>query len=164
MKKLSIYLDTSVINFLYADDAPEKRDATKDFFQRYVSKGVYNIYISPIVIDEINKTKDDIQKSKLLGVITDYGLPIIDISSHFDEIQHLADAYIEQGIVPSEKVEDALHIAISTVYEMDVLLSWNYQHLANLNKERKIISMNIQQGYLKTIRLTTPLEVMSDEE
>ncbi len=28
MKKLRIYLDTSVINFLFADDAPEKRDAT----------------------------------------------------------------------------------------------------------------------------------------
>jgi len=38
MKKLSIYLDTSVINFIYADDAPEKRDATKDFFERYVAK------------------------------------------------------------------------------------------------------------------------------
>ena len=66
--------------------------------------------------------------------------------------------------MPSKKVEDALHIAISTVYEMDVLLSWNYQHLANINRERKIISMNIQQGYLKTLRMTTPLEVMSDEE
>ena len=86
MKKLSIYLDTSVINFIYADDAPEKRDATKDFFQRYVAKGVYNIYISPIVVDEINKTKDDLRKKELLAVITDYGLPIIDISSRLDEI------------------------------------------------------------------------------
>ena len=28
MKKLRIYLDTSVISFLFADDAPEKRDIT----------------------------------------------------------------------------------------------------------------------------------------
>ena len=32
MRKLKLYLDTSVWNFFFADDAPEKRDVTKDFF------------------------------------------------------------------------------------------------------------------------------------
>ena len=36
MKKLRIYLDTSVISFMFADDAPEKRDVTREFFERVV--------------------------------------------------------------------------------------------------------------------------------
>ena len=39
MKKLKIYLDTSVINFLFADDVPEFRKITEDFFENYVKKG-----------------------------------------------------------------------------------------------------------------------------
>lgn len=39
MKKLKIYLDTSVINFLFADDVPEFQKITEDFFENYVKKG-----------------------------------------------------------------------------------------------------------------------------
>ena len=35
-KKLKVYLDTSVINFLFADDAPEKKEVTIDFFENYL--------------------------------------------------------------------------------------------------------------------------------
>jgi hypothetical protein len=31
----------------------------KTFFERYAAKHIYQIYISPIVIDEINRTKDN---------------------------------------------------------------------------------------------------------
>ena len=163
MKKLTIYLDTSIINFLFADDAPEKRDITKEFFDEYVKNGHYDVFVSPIVIDEISKTENEFQRLRLLNVISDYRIPILNIEPSLGNIRALADMYIEHGIIPRTKVEDALHIAISTVYEMDVLLSWNYRHLANINRERKILSANIQEGYIKTLRITTPLEVMSDE-
>jgi len=48
MNKLKIYLDTSVINFLFADDAPEFKEITKDFFEKYITE--YDVYISDIVI------------------------------------------------------------------------------------------------------------------
>jgi len=164
MKKFSLYLDTSIINFLFADDAPEKRDITKEFFEDYVTQGVYDIYISPIVIDEINKTDDKVHKARLLNVIKQYQVPILDIEPYMSDIQSLAHVYLEQGIIPRKKLEDALHIAISTIYEMDVLLSWNYRHLANLTRERKVLSANIQEGYVKTLRIITPLGVIVDED
>jgi hypothetical protein len=163
MKKLSIYLDTSIINFLFADDAPEKQETTKDFFHDYVSTGIYTIYISPIVIDEIDKTDDEFHKIRLLNVVKDYQLTILNIEPYMNDIYTLAKIYLDQGIIPRSKLEDALHIAISTIYEMDVLLSWNYRHLANLTRERKVLSANIQEGYMKPLRIITPLEVMSDE-
>ncbi len=163
MKKLEIYLDTSIINFLFADDAPEKRDITHEFFTRYVNTHVYDVYISPVVIDEINKTPDELQKTRLLQVIKEYSLIILNIEPYLSDIHALATVYLVQGIVPQRKLEDALHIAISTVYEMDVLLSWNYRHLANVPRERKVLSVNIQEGYMKPLRMTTPMEVVSDE-
>ncbi len=45
MKKLNIYLDTSVINFLYTDDSPEKKQITEDFFNEYVAKDRFNALI-----------------------------------------------------------------------------------------------------------------------
>ncbi|MFH1004843.1 MAG: hypothetical protein V1781_05045 [Bacteroidota bacterium] len=50
--KLKIYLDTSVPNFLFADDAPEKKDITIDFFENFIGKGKYHAFISEFVIAE----------------------------------------------------------------------------------------------------------------
>ncbi|NLO18933.1 MAG: type II toxin-antitoxin system VapC family toxin [Ignavibacteria bacterium] len=60
-RKLKIYLDTSVINFLFADDAPEKKEITIDFFENYLSD--YDVYISSIVLAEIDRTTD-VEKNK----------------------------------------------------------------------------------------------------
>jgi len=164
VKKLSVYLDTSIINFLFADDAPEKREVTQEFFRDYVKTKVYDVYISPVVIDEMSKTEDEQHKIRLLNVVQEHHLEILNIEPRISAIETLAQYYLQNGVVPQRKLEDALHIAISTVYEMDVLLSWNYRHLANLNRERMVLSANIQQGYMKILRIVTPLEVMSDEK
>lgn len=164
MKKISIYLDTSVINFIFADDSPEKQEITKEFFENYIKKGVYKIFISPVVIDEINRTKDAGVKAKLLGVIKDYRLKVLDITDILEEIQRLVKIYIESGIIPRKKLEDALHLAICTVEEIDIFLSWNYRHLANINKERKIVSTNLLEGYTKAFKIITPMEVIYEED
>lgn len=162
MKKLRIYLDTSVINFLYADDAPEKREATVQFFSRFVATGRYEVVISPLVLDEIGRTRDAAHRSRLLDKTREYALKMVSTEPHA-EIMALADAYIEQSAIPDKKYDDALHVALCTVNEVDVLLSWNYAHLANVNKERRILAVNHAKGYFYPLRITTPLEVMDDE-
>lgn len=164
MKKPTVYLDTSVINFLYADDAPEKMAITIDFFQNYVKKGIYETYISPLVIDEINKTTDAKKRLKLLKIINDYKLKVIDISPFTKEIESLTNLYIVHKIIPEKKLEDALHLAISTIFDIDIFLSWNYKHLANVNKERKIMSVNLLEGYTKSFKMVTPMEVVYEED
>lgn len=159
MRKFKIYLDTSVINFLFADDAPEKKEVTVDFFDGIVGQDIYDIYVSAIVIDEINKTRNVEKRQKLLDVIRHYNIPLIDLSGARSEIEKLAGLYIENKIIPVNKLEDALHVAIATVHEFDLLLSWNYKHLANVNKERQILLINISEGYTKPFRLITPMEV-----
>ncbi len=52
MKKLKLYLETSVWNFYFADDAPEKKEITLPFFDE-IKQGEYEIFISDMVIDEV---------------------------------------------------------------------------------------------------------------
>lgn len=159
-KKLKIYLDTSVINFLFADDAPEFKKLTIEFFDDYVKSAVYEVFISDVVIREIEKTPDPIKKKRLLQVISDYHLKIISINT---EAVELAEEYIKKQIIPIKKVEDAQHIAISTVNQMDILLSWNFKHLANFNKQVLIRNANEVEGYFYPLTLTNPMEVLYEQ-
>ena len=122
MRKLKLYLDTSVINFLFADDAPEKQRVTQEFFEDSVSQGKFDIYVSDVVIGEIKNTKDIDKRNNLLEVIYKYNLNILSLS---EEAIELADEYLKQSVIPEKKVEDARHIAIATVSGCDMLLSWN---------------------------------------
>ena len=162
MKKLRIYLDTSVISFLFADDAPEKRDTTREFFERYVARRVHEVWISDVVVRELARTRDAAHRSELLSVLTKYGLKGLPMEPE-DQIVTLAEAYVREGVVPRKKYDDALHIGVSTVHGMDVLVSWNFQHLANVRKERRVSAVNEANGYFRLLRITTPLEVMSRE-
>lgn len=158
MRKHKLYLDTSVINFLLAKDAPEKMRITHEFFDS-LRQGRYEVYISRVVIEEIEKTPDLDKRQKLLDYVGQYGLILLERSK---EIEEIAGTYISEEIIPEKKIEDALHIAFATVNELDVLVSWNYEHLANISKEEKINSTNIKNGYTKLLRMVTPLEVMGN--
>ncbi len=164
MKKLNIYLDTSVINHLFADDAPEAKLLTIELFDKYIKTKIYNTYISPIVLTEINQTENEDKKVKLISVIKDYDLRILDIETNKNDIEFIAQEYIEQGILPRKSLMDALHIAVCTYYQIDALISWNYKHMANINRERKVISWNIGEGYTHNMRICTPMEVIYENE
>ena len=158
MRKLKLYLDTSVWNFYYADDAPEKKEITRQFFEN-LKAGYYQIYSSAVVIQEIENA-DEKTRSELSVLLEEYKPIMLEVD---DEIDELAGIYINGGIVPERKWDDALHIAIATVNEMDGLVSWNYRHLANLNKKEKVRAVNIMHGYLKELEMITPMEVIDDE-
>jgi len=70
MKKPQLYLETSVWNFYFADDAPEKKEITLIFFDK-IKRGEYEIFISDIVVEEIGKA-DDNKKKMLLNIIVEY--------------------------------------------------------------------------------------------
>jgi rRNA-processing protein FCF1 len=165
LKKLKVYLDTSIINFLEADDAPEYKKSTENFFENVVAPEKIEVYISNVVIDEINDTNNEKTKSKLHENIKKY--PNIKMlatnDENIDEIAFLVENYITNGIIPNKKAADAFHIAYSTIFQMDVLLSWNFKHLANINKEQKILGLNKILGYNHPFRMANPLEVYFDE-
>lgn len=154
MRRLKLYLDTSVWNFYFADDSPEKRDITREFFE-IVEKGVYEIFISEIVTQEVSRALD-FKRRLLIDLINKYTPIELDITV---EAEELAEAYINRNIVSQKKREDALHVDVATVSEMDALITWNYRHLANFKKAELFYSVNLEMGYFKKLEIITPMEV-----
>lgn len=159
MRKLKVYLDTSIINFLFADDAVEYMRITKEFFKNYIHD--YHIYISEIVHVEIKRTKDKKKKALLESAIQDYQIEVYDTLNN--DIEALARKYVKERAIPETKFDDALHIAFATYYEFDILLSWNFKHLANIKKQMEINSINEREGYSKQLYLLNPLEVIYEK-
>ena len=159
MPKLRIYLDTSVINYLFAEDAPEKRDATRAFFETMVRPERCVAFVSFLVPDEIAATKDIARRELLLAALDEYRLPIVGAEEIIDA-ETLAEAYLEAKVLPENEYNDALHVALATLIQADLLLSWNFRHLANVNKERLFNAVNLSMGYVHPLRITTPWEAI----
>lgn len=155
----AVYLDTSGINFLFADDSPEKKAITVDFFENFVRLGVYDTWVSDYVLQEINQTADSQHRERLLNVLDEYPVELLEIRQQ-KEIDVLADTYLLAGVIPQKKLFDALHVAVCTVSGIDYLVSWNYKHLANVNREQKILALNYQQNYRHPLRILSPSDLI----
>lgn len=77
-----------------------------------------------------------------------------------DEASELARRYIREGVLPESKWVDAQHIALATISRVDVLVSWNFKHMVNLERIRGYNSANLKAGY-PLLEIRTPQEVIS---
>lgn len=80
-----------------------------------------------------------------------------------EEADYLASKYVEYHAISNKHYNDALHIAIATINNVDLLVSWNFKHIVNYNRILLYNSINIMFGY-KNLEIRTPKEVVSDEE
>jgi len=161
MKKLRIYLDTSVINFLFADDAPDFRRVTEEFFEQHARN--YDLYTSEVLLVEIGRDPDPEHRQKLHKVLQTYPIALLPADRRA-EIERLGELYVAQRVIPLAQRNDAYHVAYATVFTMDILLSWNFKHLANVRRETLILAINQQEGYRHLLRLLSPLEVEDENE
>lgn len=161
MKKLRIYLDTSVINFLFADDAPDFRKATLEFFTKHAHN--YELYVSEVVLVEIARDPDPAHRQQLEAVLRQHPIALLP-DDRRTEVERLADLYVAQRIIPAGKRDDAFHVGYATVFGLDILLSWNFKHLANVRREALIMAVNQAEGYRHPLRLVSPLEVEDENE
>lgn len=156
MKKLKVYLDTSIINFAVDDDNPEGKRITLEMFDE-IKKGEYEIFISGMAILEINRAPQEIAE-KLWNIIRDLNPEELALN---DEVEALADKYIEEGIIPAKYRNDALHIAAATINGLDVIVSWNFEHIVKLKTKREVAGINVFMGY-REIDIYSPLEVVGN--
>ena len=79
-----------------------------------------------------------------------------------EEAIQLADFYISEKVVGKSSVEDCRHIAIATINKVDVLVSWNFKHIVNLERIRGYNSVNLKNGY-SIIEIRSPKELLKNE-
>jgi predicted nucleic acid-binding protein len=157
MKRDRIYLDTSVLNFFFEEKDLEKANSTKDLFGE-IRIGRYRALISDLVLREIGKASDH-RRKELLALIRTYQLPQVEVT---EECLVLADKYMRRKIFPLKCRDDGLHIAIATVYQADVVISWNLKHMVKLKTRREVKAINVLEGFGE-IEICTPMEVIESD-
>ena len=148
MKKLRVYIENSVIGG-YFD--PVFEDATKKLFDKF-RNGEYLAVISTHTYGELNDGAPENVKSNLETISYEK----IDVTK---AMLDLTQKYMDENIVSEKFKSDALHIAIATTSTVDVLVSWNFRHIVNLNKIKLFNSVNLKEGY-NLLEIRTPLEVI----
>ncbi len=153
MKVPTLYLDTSVIGG-YFDD--EFQEVTRQLW-RERDEGRFAFLTSALVAQEIVAAPEKVQALLAATFIQDELLPLT------KEVEELAAAYLAQKIVSQRYANDARHVAIATVNRISVVVSWNFQHLVNYEREIAFNGVNLLQGY-GSVRIISPLELIHGNE
>jgi predicted nucleic acid-binding protein len=149
MKKLKIYLDTSVIGHLDAPHAERCEDTHK--LWQAIKAGKYDAFISPVVMGELNDCKEP-KLSVLLEHLQSIRYTELEETK---EVSELALKYLEAGILKEKSFDDCQHIAYACVYNCDMVVSWNFRHLVNIKTITGVKGVNALSGY-KEMPIYTP--------
>jgi len=148
-----IYLDTSVFGG-YFDK--EFEYWTKILFERII-EGRYKILYSKLTDSELANAPEKVKN--LLFQIPENNIEVVEI---LEEAVELANKYVEEKVVGKSSMGDCIHIALATIFDADVLVSWNFNHIVNLNRIRGYNSINYRLGH-KILEIRTPREILDHE-
>jgi len=149
MKPAMLYLDTSVVGG-YFDD--EWKTATQELW-RQMEAGQWRFFSSPIAVDELAEAPENVR-----DLFADTFAPeaLVAVTA---EVEELAAHYLAQGVVTSKYTDDARHVATCTIARLDYLVSWNFRHLVNIQREAGFNAVNLLQGY-PPVRIVNPLQLI----
>jgi len=152
--KSRIYIDTSIVGG-YFDD--EFKEATQLLFKRFEN-------------DEISFVVSDLLELELIyapanvrELLTNYSIDKFEKVELTAEAVQLADSYISENVVGKTSLEDCRHIALATIYKVDVLVSWNFKHIVNLERIRGYNSINLRLGY-QILEIRSPKDIIRYEK
>ncbi len=143
MKDNKLYLDTSVICAHNDFSKPLRQLITQKWFENEAKD--YELFLSVVTTKEINNFHE-FKKQNVLKIIENYQVNILDYT---DDAKKLAQEYIEKGAIPPTEPEDAAHIAIATINNIEFLASWNFSHIVSVNPVRKVHEINRKNNYMQ---------------
>jgi hypothetical protein len=153
--KRRVYIETSVISYLTA--RPSKTIIGAAHQQITLAwwelRSDYELLVSQSVWQEC-AAGDPVAAQKRLAALE--GISVLAITQ---DMIRLAESLIEEAIIPAKAIEDALHIAVSTLHHVDFLLTWNCRHIANPVIQEKI-AVHLEQLGLFLPIICTPEELL----
>lgn len=152
--KQRVYIDTSVIGGCFDVEF----EVWSNRLIKEINSGLKIAVVSDITYREIELAPKNVQE--ILFTIPEENLEKILTDS---EVEELAENYIKAGAVSRKFHEDALHIAIATIHKSDILVSWNFKHIVNIDRIRKYNAVNLMFGY-SAIEIRTPREILKENE
>ena len=125
-------------------------ERTKEWWNK--EKSSYDLFMSDFVVEELN------EGSYPYKDLTTTLLSEVTILEPNKIIQEIVDVYIKNTLMPSSDIRDAIHLAYTSYYKINFLLTWNCSHLANVNKKEHIRNINKRLGIFVP-EIVTPLEL-----
>jgi hypothetical protein len=153
MRSLRVYADTCVFGGAFDQ---EFGTVTERFFHE-VRLGRFSLVISALVRKELQEAPDHV-RDMFVGL-----LPWITVEPVSDEALDLQQAYLDAGILTPKWADDALHVAIATVTDCSLIVSWNFQHIVHYQKIPQYNAVNARFGY-RPLAVYSPMEVLHYEE
>lgn len=150
MKKLRIYLDTSVFGGYFDEEFEE---FTKPLFNR-INSGEFTILLSSMLDEEL-----EFAPTKIKDLLKNLDNRFTEFLNDTEEAINLATEYIDEKVVGKTSYADCLHIALATIFQADLLISWNFKHIVNVERIRGYNSINLKNGY-KQLDIRSPRELM----
>ena len=132
---------------------------TEEFLDRCRGR-VFEPFISSLVLQEISRA-DALVRERLEKLVVDVRPTLFSLS---DRALVLADAFHAAGVVPQSKPDDAGHVAAAFDRRLDVLVSWNFRHIANVRRAERFNAVAVLQGYHHEMRIVSPSEVLYAED
>lgn len=152
MRIQRIYIDTSVLGGYFDKEFDV---ATQRLFDE-VKKGEYKVVISNITEGELLNAPERV-RTLLIDLNIDY-----EVLKLTDDVVYLALEYIKENVVGQTSYDDCLHIAIATIFRLDLLVSWNFKHIVNIKRIRGYNGINIKNGY-PSIEIRSPKDLIDYE-
>ena len=145
-----IYLDTSVIGGYYDSEFEED---TRILFEK-IKLEQFHVVLSDITEGELQEAPEMIRN---LFIELSAGLATkIELT---EEAVQLADTYLAEKVVGKTSRVDCFHIALATIHRVDILVSWNFKHIVNVQRIRGYNSVNMKLGY-SAIDIRSPKEII----
>lgn len=147
--KQRIYIDTSVVGG-YFDE--EFKEATIALFERLENNEIVFVVSDLLDLELINAPE------KVRNLLQKYSADKFERIELNEESANLADKYIAEKVVGKTSIEDCRHIALATINKVDVLASWNFKHIVNLDRIKGYNSVNLKLGY-QMIEIRSPKDL-----
>ena len=149
MKPLRIYTDTSAIGGCFdAEFAPWSNGLFRDF-----ELGTYRPVVSAMVAAEIEDAPERVRER--FAEIRALGAEFLEMDK---SVLRLADMYQARRILTPKFYDDGVHIALATVAQVDLLVSWNFRHIVHYDEIRLFSAVNLELDY-KPLEIYSPREV-----
>lgn len=152
--KQRVYIDTSVVGG-YFDE--EFKEATNGLFLRLERKEILFVVSDLLDLELLDAPK------RVRELLHKYPASSFERVSLTKEAIKLADNYVSKKVVGKTSLEDCRHIALATIHKVDVLASWNFKHIVNLDKIKGYNSVNLRLGY-SMIEIRSPKDLIKYEK
>ena len=149
--KQRIYIDTSVVGGFFDE---EFKEVTTKLFERLEQNEIVFV-VSDLLDIELLRAPQQVRE--LLGNYSSNKFERIELTKN---AYLLAETYIKEGVVGKTSLEDCRHIALATINKVDVLASWNFKHIVNLERIKGYNSVNLRLGY-SILEIRSPKDLIN---